>query len=274
MKILILSTSNPYKTAGVVAYDLFKGFRDSGYETKLVVKSYDNYEQGVVCIESKFSVFAKKIIRKLKKICFHHKKEKKVIKKYSFQNLHYIKEEYTAKQILKCAKIKPDVIVVIFAQNFLNYKTLYDLQKETLAPIIWQFADMAPFTGGCHFSWHCKGYLDTCGKCPALLSKNSYDMTFENMKFKKELIENLDITAVIGSDWLIKKARESFLFKNKRIEKIFLTVDSNIFFPVTDDEKNKIRRDNGVPEDSLIILIMANYLSAERKGIKLRLCSR
>ena len=42
-------------------------------------------------------------------------------------------------------------------------------------PIVWTLHDMWAFTGGCHYSGTCKGYLKNCGNCTGLLRPNVND---------------------------------------------------------------------------------------------------
>jgi len=270
--ILILSTSHPYKTSGVVAYDIFKGFKDNGYTVKLVVKNYDQYEEGITSVQNGYEVIFKKIKKKLRRLffrIFNFKDTKDTIFKYHFDNVNLTNESYSTKRILSKAGIKPDVVVVIFSQNFISYKNLKEIYELTKAPVIWQFADMFPFTGGCHYAWDCNGYMKLCENCPAIASKKNGRRPDKVMLKKIDYIKNIDITSVIGSDWLIERATKSTLFKNKPIKKIYLSIDSGTFRPFIEDKKSIIRDKYNISQNDFVILILATHLSHKRKGIDL-----
>ena len=47
-------------------------------------------------------------------------------------------------------------------------------------PKVWTIHDMAPFTGGCHYSLGCNGYLDTCNECPMV--RKSFQAKVQDQK--------------------------------------------------------------------------------------------
>jgi glycosyltransferase involved in cell wall biosynthesis len=272
--ILILSTSNPYRTAGVVAYDLYNGLKSSNYNVKLVVENYAEYEDGIVSVQSFIEYYFKVFNRKIKNLI-----KKRIFKflfddtrdyadpNYHFDPLEIMNQSYPTKKILKKAGFRPDVIIVIFAQYFISYKNLFELQSLTNAKILWQLADMNPFTGGCHYSWECKGYKTDCKDCPAIINSNYSQLPKQILSDKIKYNNDLDLTAVIGSDWLIKRAEQSILFKDKKIAKIYLSLDSSIFKPYDNSTINEIRKKYSLDTDKYIILVMANFLSHKRKGV-------
>jgi len=270
--ILILSTSNPYKTAGVVAYDIYQGFVKNGFHTKLIVENYDQYpDDGIVSIQSKGAHRRKQLKHKIRN------KINKVLGKnkpytdpsYHFDSPMLSQQKYATQAILKKAGFVPDVIIVIFAQNFISYKNLKELQNLSKAPILWQFADMHPFTGGCHYAWSCKGYQSLCQQCPAILDKKHQNEPSTVLKRHLDLAKNLQIIPIIGSDWLIERAAKSALYRDKKIEKIYLSLDHQYFKPEAPSVKEKLRATYDVPQDSYVMLIMAKYLTHKRKGVEI-----
>ena len=273
-KVLILSTSNPYKTAGIAAYDIFKGFKNMDYHVKLIVENYDKYENDIVSIQGRWEYYFNMLINKFRNRVqkFHNKffKQKsnfRTKKEYSFDGIVRRNREYSTKKILNKAGFTPDVIIVIFSQYFISYKNLVELQEITNAPIYWQFADMFPFTGGCHYAWECAGFKSSCNNCPAFIDEKYNNYPNKILSKKKSYIKDLDVTAIIGSDWLIERAKQSSLFKSKPIQKIFLSVDSNLFSPFEPMKKLGLRDFHNIGNDCFVILIMANHLGQKRKGV-------
>lgn len=278
--ILVLSTSNPYKIAGIAAYDIFKGFKEKGYSVKLVVENYGNYEEGIISVQSKFGFKINLLRRKLKNRIlkltyklFNIESNYKTIPEYSFDSIHLRNKQYSTKKILNKAGLTPDVIIVIFSQYFISFKNLKELQEKTNAPILWQFADMFPFTGGCHYTWDCLGYKKLCENCPAFYNSRYNKISNKMLLERLNIIKNLDITAIIGSDWLIKRAQESTLFNSKLIKKIYLSLDVKLFHPFNDKKKVDLRKKYKINNDDYVILLMASYLPSKRKGISIILKS-
>jgi len=270
-KILILSNSHPYKTAGIVALDLLNGLKKiEGNEVKLIVNVYDNFpDKDVISLHTKLPYLKKVIIRKIrnKLIKFGLLKSKlnNTNRKYIIQDYDQTKTYYSTERILKKATFIPDVVIVIFMQTFLSYKNLYEIHNTTGAKIFLYPMDMAPFTGGCHYAWDCKGYFKKCGHCPAYYSNMENDQSRENWLFNKEYSSKTNIEIIAGTEWIYKQIKQSSLFSDKPIRKILLPIDENVFKP---GDKIVARRYFNLPNNKKIIFFGAVSVNSKRKGFK------
>lgn len=268
MKILILSTSHPYKTAGVIVNDLSKELIKSGHTVKLIVKIFDKYHDDYISnYDSKFYYLSLKIYSKIKRKIFGKFNKLKTDPEYVVQTNNQVKALVNSKKILKKTGFIPDAILVLFAQRFLNFIDLYNIQQESKAPIFYIVPDMAPFTGLCHFSWECDGYKDSCGKCPAIYSNNDEDISRQNFNAKLKYLSKLDITPISVSNWLLEKINASALFKNLNTLKIPSNITRNDFAPVTPDLKSELRTKYGIDKNAFVISFGAMGLQYKRKGI-------
>lgn len=59
---------------------------------------------------------------------------------------------------------KADIIHLHWVAGFVDYSFFSKNSK----PVVWTFHDMAPFTGGCHYSSGCEGYRTDCVQCPQI----------------------------------------------------------------------------------------------------------
>ena len=265
MNILMLYTHNPLYTAGIASLDLFNEFKKNGHNVKLLVNQYDtNYPEGVISMETFFLYWKKKLLKKIKRRLRLNKKDI-TDPKYHFHDLNEEKEYYKTNKILKKAKMEPDVIIVLFAKNFINSKNIFELCKKKNTPIYWVMYDMAPLTGGCHYAWDCKGYQNNCGNCPGLFSSDPYDITFKNFLYRRNYIDRTDIQIVTASEWQYRQTKESTLFKNRTIYKILTAVNKDIFKPLA---KEDIRKRNVIQYDKKVIFFGAVELDNKRKGMK------
>ena len=183
---------------------------------------------------------------------------------YHFHELKEQKLFFRTKKLLKAASIKPDVIFILFAKDFINSRNIYELSNMTGAKMFWWFYDMGPFTGGCHYAWECKGYMDTCGKCPGLYSSDPGDISNKNLLYKRKYIEMTDIQVISASEWQYRQVQASSLFRNKTIHKILLSVDPDVFKPLPKDD---LRRKLGITGNRKIIFFGSVYMSHKRKGM-------
>ena len=264
MEILMLNCNTPLRASGIVALDLFNGLRNKGHHVKMMVNKYDsNYPEDIISMETfwlaKRNDLIEKITRRLK-----IEKRRPTDINYHFHEIKEKKSYYSIKRILKYSGIKPDVVLVLFAKNFINSKDMHDLFKLTHAKIFWLMYDMAPLTGGCHYAWDCKGYQNNCGNCPGIYSKDPFDVSYENLLYKKKYVDLTDIHLIAASEWQYRQAKVSTLFKDKPIHKILLSVNPEIFKPA---DKEALRLKLGIEPDRKVIFFGAIYLHIKRKGM-------
>ncbi|SCY89945.1 glycosyltransferase, partial [Desulfoluna spongiiphila] len=139
--------------------------------------------------------------------------------------------------------------------------------KHYNRPIVWTLHDMWPFTGGCHYSGACTKYKSKCGKCEQLNSKSERDLSRWTWHRKSKAFDNLNLTVVTPSQWMACCARESSLFKNKRIEVIPNGINTSVYKPV---RKKLARSILNLPDSKKLILFVAfDSTSDKRKGFDL-----
>jgi glycosyltransferase involved in cell wall biosynthesis len=272
MNILILNTHNPLKASGIVALDLFNQLKEKNHVVKLLVNNHDyGYPEGIISLESPLAARQKLMQEKIEwrlnklKQFFKLKDKIKTDPNYFFFQLDEKKQIYKTRRILEAAGMKPDMIIILFAKGFLNSKNIYELQKGTGAKIFWLMFDMAPFTGGCHYAWECKGYQMNCGNCPGLYSSDPLDISYKNLLFKNKFLDMVKIHVMAGSEWQYQQASMSTVFKNKPIHKILLPINPSVFKPV---DKAKLRSDLKVKPNKKVIFFGAVGLSETRKGMQ------
>jgi glycosyltransferase involved in cell wall biosynthesis len=129
-------------------------------------------------------------------------------------------------------------------------------------PVVWCLSDMAPLTGGCHYSMGCDGYQTSCSPCKKLPIELNM---IPEMVFKRRRRLWRNITFVSPSQWLADIARNSAIGRNNDIRVIQTGVELSIF-------KNYDRRSQkkrlGLNTEKPTILFGANSLKDPRKGFK------
>lgn len=172
---------------------------------------------------------------------------------------------HSASELSKKIPFKPDVIIAGWVNGFVNPKALYELSCVTNAPVIWCLMDMAPLTGGCHFSWGCKNYTEKCGKCPAIKSVKELDSSRKNWERKYSYIKRLDLVVSSATTWLHAQATNSSVFRDKMKRMIMLSVDENVFCPI---ERAHATKNIGLPKGYKVIFFGATTLKNKRKGME------
>ena len=267
----MFNTYNPNLASGIVALDLFNLLQKKGHNVKLLVNRYDPaYPDGIVSMETRLMSLKRTTLYKLQ-WRYDKLKSKLRLKKKDNTNPDYrifqLKERkliYKTERIIKKADLKPDAIIVLFAKKFINTKNIYELHKKTRAPVFWLMYDMAPLTGGCHYAWECKGYQNNCGNCPGLFSADPFDLSYENILYKKKYLSGTEVEIIAASGWQFEQAKRSSLFRNNTIHKVLLSVNSAIFRPV---DKKSIRLKLNIPGNRKIIFSGSVGLTERRKGM-------
>jgi glycosyltransferase involved in cell wall biosynthesis len=271
MKILILSAPHPLKVSGLVAFDLYNALKEiEGNEVKILVKQWDSFtDKNIISYETLFDTSLRRIIEKGKRFLKFKKQSKtkgnRLDPDYHMLNYDLTKTAVSTRKLLSKVGFQPDAIIVLFMQNFLSYKNLYELNKFSGAKIYQTLMDMAPFTGGCHYAWDCMEYLNKCGSCPALYSSEPIDQTRINWEYKKKYVNQTEITVIAASDWQWNQLKKSSLFKEKDKVKILLATNSDYYFPGNKIEARKIF---GLDLNNKVIFFGAVNVTERRKGYK------
>lgn len=268
-RVLVLSHADPGRTAGVLAYDVGKALLSKGHEVELVCNLPNSGSENELVIKSLSTKFGIGVNRLLHKIwlrvyrLFKIEDKNRTDEKYAVLEYDLTRRNGITNQILKRVTIHPDVIVVLFMQKFLTFRNLYELQERFGARTFLYMMDMAPLTGGCHYSWDCLGYEKVCGQCPAYLSIEEQDQSRRNWLFKKSFVEKLDIELMAGSELLLKQTMSSALFKNAPLHELIAPVSHVDFRP---QDKMRLRAELDLPMDKQIIFFGANNVHDPRKG--------
>ena len=154
---------------------------------------------------------------------------------------------------------RADIVHFHWVAGILDYKNLELLRDK---PIVWTLADMAAFTGGCHYSQGCEGYTRDCSDCP--LIGDDKNITIETMKIKSDAFGNLNnLNIVCPSEWLAERARKSTLFKNTPVHVIPNPVPFDEYYPIN---KKVAKLRLGLDPKSKYILFGAENITSARKG--------
>lgn len=269
MNILIISTQNPFKTSGIVAFNLYKGLKDEKNNVKVLIKHYAEFDSAdFVSMETAFDVKKKRwkdrFERALRRIGIVNRLDR-THPDYHIQDFDQTVQYYSTKKILKKISFKPDVIIYLFQQNFLTARNLYEINKLTNAKIFWYLMDKAPLTGACHYSWDCNGYITGCGKCPALYSNKYEDQSSINFRYKNKFLSKTNIEIIAATELQLKQTVASGLFSTKPIHKILLSIDPEVFAFVP---KNQATSKFNISTDKKVIFFGGTSINDNRKGMK------
>jgi len=172
--------------------------------------------------------------------------------KYSLNYLKYLNE------------IDPDIVHLHYINNGLfSIKDIGGIKQ----PIVWTLHESWAFTGGCHMPMECEKYKKKCGNCPIIAKGKENDLSRYVWEMKNKYWDDVNITIVSPSEWLAERAKQSSLFRDKKVEVISNPLDTKLFKPL---EKSSAREQLGLENDKKYILFGAvNAFRDKNKGFDL-----
>ena len=145
-------------------------------------------------------------------------------------------------------QVNPDIINIHWINyGFLSVSAISKIKK----PVVWTLCDMWPFTGGCHYSWGCTNFQNSCGSCPQLRNWK-FDLSTIVLKWKKSSFRNLRSLTVVGkSRWITELAKQSSLFREREVHHIPNLLDQTSWQP---QPTSYLRKQYLIPQGAFILL--------------------
>lgn len=165
---------------------------------------------------------------------------------------------------LVMGETQPDVVHLHWISGLIDFPSFFS-SIPSHVPIVWTLHDMNAFTGGCHYSWECKGYEEECGNCPQLNDNRAPDdLSRENWRIKWNSIRDREIHVVADSNWLENLARQSkMLSQVASFQTIHYGLATEQFYP---KDKLVCKRALSIPEGMFVVCFGAHSIGNPRKG--------
>lgn len=254
MKVLHVNFYDISGGAAIAANRLHNELRNKGIDSRCFVRkkiTTDNYiysPQGTITdIRNKLNI---QIEQMVKRVIANKKIESLSIGFLPDTNLKYIK------------KNNPDLVHLHWINGgFLNIATIAKINKL----LIWTFHDMWPACGTEHYLENSYRYKEGFQQDIVQHKYSIFDINRFIYKKKIKHWKNIkNLVIVCPSKWLSNKIKESFVFKDKRIETIYNGIDLDFFKPLN---KSSIRKSLKLSVNKKIILFgIANNVNNVRKG--------
>jgi glycosyltransferase involved in cell wall biosynthesis len=132
--------------------------------------------------------------------------------------------------------------------------------------VIWTLHDENAFTGGCHYTGACRGYLSHCCNCPLLKKSGHDDASAYCFHLKNRIYPLLNPFLVSPSAWLAEEVEASSLLGKYPVTVIPNPLDLRIFQPPA--SRQALRQKLGLQENAFVVLSGCEHLSNPRKNSK------
>lgn len=134
-------------------------------------------------------------------------------------------------------------------------------------PTVWTLHDQNPFTGACHYSRGCEGFLHTCANCPQLEGSRAQAQVPRALYRKIQGLERMRrLTWVAPCSWMAQAVSRSKAGAGHPVSILGNWVDPTLFRPLN---KQEARHFWGLDADRPTLLFVAGALGNGRKGFDL-----
>lgn len=269
--ILILSTGD-VNGAYEAAYKVAHIIKNMGHDVVMCVKHKTKNENFIkqyrhLSLSSAKANLLMRIVNKIKNKISPVQPSKVISTdmKYSFLSKNEASENIHIESMLKIVGFTPDFVFTGMTIDFLNSTDLLNIYNATKAKIYNITVDMNHFTGGCHYSWGCEGYIKGCDKyCPAITKEHEKITAKNNFERKYENAQKANFQIIAGSGLTLLQAQNSKIYKSqKTIHNINSLIDTRLL-----NSKNKsiAKKVFSLSNDCFYILTGAQNMEDPRKG--------
>lgn len=254
MKVLHISFTDHGTGASIATNRLHRGLQEQGVLSQILVQHKFSDDPTVLKISQGISGKISRLRPKLDSLPLHiYRKRKKSA--FSIQWLPNL-------QIRSQIKNQKASIVHLhwLCSGFVPIKII----KSIHCPLVWTLHDNWAYTGGCHYTGDCKGYINHCGRCPQLGSNYRRDLSNWLWRRKARTYSQARIHMVTPSRWLSECTKKSSIFRNQHIDTIPNGLDTRVFHPIPHKTARELL---GLPNGRRLILFGAlNPFIDKRKG--------
>ena len=264
--ILLIATTDA-GGAGEYMCSLAKLFIKQGQNVTLLVKEKvksDSFILQYPLPNKLYKRIFQKLIQKITE--YYQPKPNDFDDKYLFYSINEDKVNLKKSVINGLLREKIDFIFTGWTSGFINSTDLLNLKRWYNTKIFTIPIDMNVFTGGCHYAWDCKGYINGCDhSCPAITNPKFKYLAAKNFKIKYSNISTANIQIIDGgSGWTLNQSKQSYIYKNQ--EK-YITINSPIDINVFNAKHRTIAKSIfGFNSKIFYILCGAQNFKDERKG--------
>lgn len=239
MKVLIISTSDS-GGAYISANRLACGLQNFGHEAILMTRS-----SSLGSTPNKLKKLNSKIVTLSSKVLARKPFEQISPMSVPFIDLNYVE------------KLKPDIVHIHNWFNFLSISQIEQLIQQY--PVVFTMHDARLLTGGCFFTFTCRGFLTSCAHCPAVFFPSAL---IKNAKTKLSDVINMNRPhkVVFPSRWMQGEFKSAYPKIRVTDNQVIPNMPNDIYLESDFD----ISRKSG---NRKVILFVASDITQPLKGL-------
>jgi len=260
MKFAIIAGFYRYGSTGKGVHKNYTRIKNLGHDVKVFYgkKRQDNMNEDIVYFGNRLFYYANVILGK-----------------YSGLN-DVLPTIQTWKLIQKLKKYNPDVVWLSGIHGYyINWYRLIKFLKKNKIWTVYGMTDEFAFMGKCCSSFECEKYKTGCHHCPHL--KNYPEsLIFDNSKFvfnlKKKAYDGWDKVVFRSAPYVVNKARESYLLKDKELYAGDSSVDiTHVYYP---RDPEALRKRLEIDQNKKVALLCAPFTDPHKGAEYFVECAR
>ena len=229
MRILHLATSLN-GGAGSAAYRSHEALIDSGFHSRILTLTHNNkiHKNGVIETNRKsLDRLASGINTKLQSLILQ--RSSNLLTPISISQI----------SLTEPAILESNIIHAHASYNFFNLSDLIALSRMN-KKIFVTLHDQRFFTGGCHYSYECRGFQNSCKRCPQarIVGRRVIDRHLSDNAHHKSQISRFKF--ISPSTWLSGLAKESQLLSEVTMRVIFNPVPNDFYTAFGGNDEKKL----------------------------------
>lgn len=244
--------------AGNAIYMLHQSLKHHGFSSTLLVASKHRNDPDIVQLPvNKYKRKYHKALDVAENFLGLYKK------KYGFHNRsRFFFDDYD--ELAKFLPPKIDILILGWISKVVDLRAISEIKIHYGCKVYWLLTDLAPLTGGCHYSYDCEGYRHGCKPCPAVKFPVNH-IPHAIFKNKLDYLPLINPVFLYFGPWMSEVLEESPLSRDQRSIQVTGVggVDNNIYKP---GNKMALRAKHDLENYSKIILFAADNVLDERKG--------
>lgn len=167
---------------------------------------------------------------------------------------------------------KPDIVQLYnLHYYYLDIYKLFDCLKEKAIPTVYGMLDEYPYMGYCCYPYNCEQYKNGCENCDFSRFRKEYPRNLflngakKTVKLKERAYADFMQLVFTGPEFVINRAKDSYLLRDKQLEILDEYVDNeNVFVP---KDTEVLREELKIPGENIVVLNVAPSNDL-RKGVR------
>lgn len=254
MRVLIINTFVEGTSTAKIAVGLYNKLKTNGHECKILYGAgKESPNSDFIKIATDFDIKLGWLHNQLTGVHGH-------FSPFAMKQVYKIMEEF-----------QPEIVQLYnLHYHYLDIYGLFKYLKQNKMPTVYGMLDEYPYMGYCCYPYDCIQYQSGCRQCEGKRFRKEYPRNLlwngakKTVELKKKAYDKFEQLIFTGPEFVVRRAKNSYLLRDKHIEILDEYVDNEKTF-VPREIKSEYK-EWGISEEKVILLNVAPS-NDPRKGV-------